>query len=217
MRSKATEGLLCTGPGWLCLAEHSSASGLGLPFTGCISPHGHGPMAALRLQDKRNCRDPAEIWMSGTQGVGSCIGRQFGEHLHSIWMVWLIQWSHMVDYWSHGSWEMPADWVLTSLGLSLIFRSFGEQEVHLWSPVRGTPPPSAAMQPGAAHTSPCQWCFLVSWQGAADGQKQPEKQSETGDTTTDTRDTYPSVPCGQEGWEAAGWLELPSSQRKPCR
>lgn len=26
----------------------------------------------------------------GTQGVGSYIGRQFGEHLHSIWMVWLI-------------------------------------------------------------------------------------------------------------------------------
>lgn len=42
-------------------------------------------------------------------------------------------------------------------------------------------------------------------------------QSETGDTAKDTRDAFPSDPCGQEGWEAAGWLELPSSQRKPCR
>lgn len=36
-----------------------------------------------------------------------------------------------MDYWSHSSWEMPADWVLTSLGLLLVFRSFGVQEVSL--------------------------------------------------------------------------------------
>lgn len=68
-----------------------------------------------------------------------------------------------VIWWIIGlsSWEMPVDQVLTSLGFSLVFRSFGVQKV---SPVRGIPPPSAATQPGAALGSLCQWCFLASWQ-----------------------------------------------------
>lgn len=128
MRSKAAEGLLCAGPGWLCLAEHPSASGPGLPSPGCTSPHGHGAAAALRLQDKRNDRDSAETWMSGdTRGWLEAI---LGGSLENIstafeWFSWLTQWSRTVDYWSHSSWAMPVDWVFTSPGLSLVFRSFG--------------------------------------------------------------------------------------------
>lgn len=65
VRSRAAEGLLCTGPEWLCLAEHPLASGSGLPSPKRSSPHSHGPVAALRLQDKGNYRDSAETWMSG--------------------------------------------------------------------------------------------------------------------------------------------------------
>lgn len=65
IRSRAAEGLLCTGSWWLCLAEHPLTSGPGLPSPECIRPYGHGPVAALRLQDKGNYRDSAETWMSG--------------------------------------------------------------------------------------------------------------------------------------------------------
>lgn len=88
MRSRAAEGLLCTGPGWLFLAEHPSASGPGLPSPVCISPHGCDPVAALRLQDKGKYRDSAEIWMSGdTSGwklYWEAVWRTSPQHLNGL-------------------------------------------------------------------------------------------------------------------------------------
>lgn len=87
-RSKTAEGLLCRGAGWFSLAENPSALGLELPSTGCISPRGHGPVATLRLQDKRNYRDSAETWMPGdTRGwklYWKAVWRTSSQHLNCL-------------------------------------------------------------------------------------------------------------------------------------
>lgn len=72
--SKAAESLLCACPVWLPLADHPPVSGPGLPSQGCVRPHGHGAVAALRWQDKRNCRDlrDTEVW--GHKGEETTLG-----------------------------------------------------------------------------------------------------------------------------------------------
>lgn len=96
--------------------------------------------------------------------------------------------------------------------LPLVFRSLGVQKV---SPVWRAPPPSAATQPGAALGSPCQWCFLASWQEQLMGRG--SRRSNCRQVTPQTQGMPFSVsPVARRGGKLlVGW-SCPAAQGNPA-